>query len=190
MRRTAWMLPLALLLAAGTSVAQMPPPAFQVAVSPASPTVVPGNSTQLEVKATRSCPSLAAVLDDQAADVIIHHPAGIAVASVGQAVFRSQVCASQPEQVVAVPASITVPSGYDGLEVVELRIEVRPHPAAGPNAGNPGEPASVTAVVRVERASTLAQASSDEEPPLEAPAIPAILLAVALLAGAFALRRR
>jgi hypothetical protein len=186
--RAAW-LPLALLLVAGVVSAQVPTPAFEVAASPGSSTVAPGNSTLVTITATRHCPSQAVILDEQTAALAVQHSPQVSVAAPGQVVFQQQTCATDPQQTIEVQVTVSIPSDYNGSGLAELRAMLQPRSAAAP-VGGPGEEASVTFVVNVGRPAMTAVASAQAEPALDAPALPAVLLAAALLAAAFALRRR
>jgi hypothetical protein len=191
MRSVAWCSLLALLLTVGPAAAQGPvPPMFEIAVTPGMLSVAPGNATEFQVEVIRSCPSGAAVLADQSADMQLNGPADVSLAGPQQVVFQQQVCAQQMQQAVSLAYTVLVPSDFNGSELLDFRVTVRPHQFAGPGLGSPGEEASVGFVANVDRPALDASSAEVQTDDLEAPALPSVLLGFALLACAFALRRR
>lgn len=182
---------LALLAAAPPALGQVTSPLFDLEALYESGPVEPGNKTTVAFTLTRLCRSPAAVHPEQTLEARFTVPPSVAsVAGPMQVAFPQQPCATEPRQVREASYEVRLLANATHGSVVEMVATFQPLPAGGgPTLASPGPAVSHALAFEVAEAPAVASAGS-VPPDLEAPALPSLLLAAALLAAAVALRRR
>lgn len=186
--------PLFLLALAATPAVAQASASFDVSVqSPTTPQDA-GNVTTVLFTLVRHCSAMASVLPEQVVDIAVHGNAADARATgPGQVVFPEQVCATESEESEDIQYQVRTPANASAGDVFVFEARFNPRPGSTPAVGGYGNEARVDFALEVADRGldtvAMAEASGPDEE-LEAPALPSALLAIALLAAAFALRRR
>ncbi|MFA5944038.1 MAG: hypothetical protein WC876_06190 [Candidatus Thermoplasmatota archaeon] len=169
--------------------AQTAQPAFNLVGTIATSPVEAGNSTQLDLTIVRMCANAATIQPEQAVTIRFIGPPDLLVSGPAQALFGQQVCASQPQQELVVTYVVHVRENATPGALLALDVSVQPAPPSGPNVMGSGAEVRQTFAVAVAKDTAFGSAQA-EAVAQDAPLLPAALLALALLAAAFVVRRR
>jgi MYXO-CTERM domain-containing protein len=182
---------LALLLLAPAADAQLSQSALDVTVAVGDDQPA-GNETDVVFTVERMCASSLYTLSEQVVHVTVDAKSeGPLVSGPTEVTFGMQVCATEPTKSLEVAYTVRTPANASSHQTYEFHA-LFSAPGSAPSAAPPD--VEIDFVVTVAKAQVNhgpPPTGTDDEPTaVAAPALPSVLLAVALLAAAFALRRR